>query len=476
MPVIGAFKSRAKKSTGGEGSSALTLALKTLNIQEDVFAAQNDGATINNPSQLRALIDSAKDLYGLAENEKDKLTIAGKVATWEARMAGLERTKTKESISFGLENIIKDSRYNAINQYANSPIDFLKAIAGGYYALADLGYAEIDNLESTNRLQEANVLRTKIKDAQKEVAFFEDVWSAKENEDYEKLQNYAVVYRTDSFGNVVDMGFRRTAGLSIDTAGNVDDIGNNVVPLVDKYGQDILAQGVKVFVNKQNEGGLNVVKIGGQVAKVGQRQAGYDIEGSPTGKMNFGFQQSSSEIARLNVTQDEFYDNTDIISATPASTKREGTYAVTSGNRIFRFNKDFQWDEIAPSVLKQFSDYSEKDAMKVPDVIAEQLRLNSGKLITEKDLAPMSMLSEPVFKPEPEPLSRETPTGLDVTPRFTGGQSLASGGEAGGQSIPSGGRRFGPVRTNRPSGVMPYSGRELFGKNTEQLIGGNPQP
>jgi len=463
MPVsVGAttYKFRGKSSSA-KGDSALSLFKKILGIQKDVFEKE-DGGTIKSPARLQYLIDETRKGLdtGLAKDEGDKLDMEGWISGWEAEIAGLKRNQSKENISYEFDTSVKDSQYNVISQYADSPLDFLKAVARNYYALWDLGTAEIDNLESSGRLNEANALKNKIKDASKEVEIFNEISSATESEDSEKLKNYAVVYRTDSNGNVVDMGWRKTAGLTVDTSGNVDDIGNMVIPLVDKDSSDILIDGVKVFVNKQNEGGFDVVKLGGQTVKVGRRQAGYDEEGNPILE-DYSFQQSASLIARLDISREEFYKNSTIAPATLSTVDKVGTYAITSSDEIFRFNQDFQWDEIAPDALKQFGDYNEKDAIKVPDIDSDQLKANSGKVITEADLMPMSMRGEPVFKPEQNMTPATSFTGQPMSER---------------SMLPVGNTAIPMSQTNRELGMQRYSGQEQFNIKTGQLFSGKPSP
>jgi len=475
MPVLSGSTHRYRKSGGsggGSGDSALSLYKKIGQGMEDKFAAENDGVTINDPYYLNQLVDFYSNAYPFAKDAGDRLDIDNKIGKYKAQISSLERKISTENVSSYIDVNMKDARVGTVSKNANNPLRYLADNARNYKALYDISSALVDELVSSNRPSEADKIINKFKDLQDELKVWNTVDqlydsntgelingmvklpNGTEVDPSQEIKNYAVVYRTDRSGRVLDMGIRRTTGLN--AVGGTDDIGNGIVPLYDNNGQEVTYKGMPIFLNQQDEGGAKVVKLGNQTASIGQTYA------QSTDPL---FVPSTTTMAKLSVESPD-WESMAIRPVDPNVVDKSPTYAELANGRIFRFNSDDKWDEIAPNALDFFPDYNKNDSIKAQIIDANIFNSKSGKYLTENDLIPYTPTGG---KPEFRIQSDAQPSDLTPQTTFTGGQSMAGVTE----NAPL---MSTEARTNRAIGMTPYVGQDKFNKNTQSLFSGNPAP
>ncbi len=344
MPIsVGAttykFQGKAKK-----GESPLTLAKKILNIQEDVFAAQNDGVSINDPMQLDYLIDKASELYGLAKDEGDRLDIEGKVAKWEAQKSQLERKQDVTLIGDALEKDTRDIRYQYFSRNVGNPLQYLADFTSSYSVLQLVGQGMVDQLTDQRRFSEADSLQKIINKGNELVNTYNDLHSAETVED---LKNFAVTYQTDLQGRVKDMKVLP-----------VGEVKTGYVSLVDgNTGKSLLMDGMQVYVNQQEFDGKKLWKLGGKGGDVAPIDAGLagmfgDLqEKEITGAEAMGMmlaQQKGVPVGLWKETSDlndPMFRNS-IVTSDPIINTLPGEYFSFADGSAFRNNREGKLDEI----------------------------------------------------------------------------------------------------------------------------------
>lgn len=445
MPVFTHSAYGGKGRSGGGSGNALDIGIQLLGIKEDYFAAQNDGKTVNDPLQLDQLIEGYNKLLPMATDAKDSLKLQGKVAVLEAQKQSLERTQTGANISSALTTDLTENRFKVVNAYASSPIGYLTALSRSFMGVQSLGQSMVEQLNSQGRTQEADTLSKQLQKPTDEVNIFNDLAQHYDDngnplpESADFLKNYAVVYKTNHDGQVID--------LQVKASNDAENTGG-AVELLDKSNNSVTMNGLRVFLNRQNDGATEVVRLGNKKATVGKGAAGIS---------ETGLQQNTPVIAQLNedVTKDAASTKLfgHVASASPA-TAIPGTYATYSNGRVFRFNNQFKWDEIAPNAVSLMPDFNKDNAIKVDSLSTDHIKGNSGKVITKDDLVPMSSVTG-------QPLLRSENPGL------------VPGGSGGGQSSgPAAPAPMSSAKTNRQTGFVRPGGPEAAQQTAQKMFSG----
>lgn len=460
MPVISAFSTPNRKS--GRPADPLTAALKVLDILEKQYA-EDGGGTITDPFYYDDLIQRGESLLqgNLVSDIGDRLTVETKLGSWKIAKARESRKSDIASISKALDTDIEKTRADWVGLNASDPVQYLGNIAQSIGAVKEIGASMIDQLVAQNRIPEAQSLAEKLSKQSDEEAIAQEVDGLFDDNGNpiagaeERLQNYAVVYTTNGSGEVVDMRIQRANGDTLAaTNSTTTDAG---VRLVGKNNQPITMRGLSVFVNKQSQDGFPVAKLGNYVAKIGTRS---DIL-PDVGEDGAMVDQSQTARAHLDV---DTIDPQMIQPARPSSAK-PGTYAKMANGRIFRFNQDSAWDEIAPDAIGYFNDLDTSTYLRLNSLGEDAIKHQSGRLITKKDFQVQSdaagMSKTYDEAPPVQPLGQQTTFGPQQSPSPQPQQ------QPGLQSV--------APRTNQTPAPQQSGGFSKFYNDASAIFKGRPQ-
>ena len=517
---------------GGSGSSlsAWEEAKKVLAIQAkniDIDA----GGNATDPFQIDALVTGFEKAAGLAKNRTEQLDAENMVATYKKERANLSSKQTKSEITGALTTDSKEIKYRYGNQFANDPLSYLSGVVQSQMAILDMAASYADQLEDDGRIAEADALRNNLKTPTEEIAVYNAINDLYDTTDpnnpvlkegiidervgstaADELKNYAVVYKTDAMGRVMDMNVRRRFGATIAPGGSDEIASGSVVPLMDSNNNPVTMNGIQVFVNKQDQNGQTVVKLGNVSATLITSSNMYDVGFGDTANADVNPPTNVAKILDKNFKGgDDINFRSAIVPLTPATANTPGMYAVTSGGRVFRQDLRGKWDEISKDALSSFPDYNESSALKLEALGVEHIRNNAGVLITPQHLnagynpfdpnspnqsmSPASveagaMSRESISKPapfggakagsnmssfanrnaEPGGWGTDQLTGIPGAPTPTGPQP--NGSQPGVSLSPTPQNMSVETRVNRQSRVLPAGGSEKFNQTSRQLFSG----
>ena len=491
------YASAYKKSgSGGAGlPSAVKLAIQNLQLME-TGAATDAGGSITDPFTLDKVIDGYKALLPMVTDDSDINTIKLKIAGNERQRESLKTYDTTASIQNALKYDQKNARYLYVKQFASSPLKYLKAYNDSGSALKGVTQSFVDRLRAQNNQRDADAMEAIMNTADPVFDIYnqvKDYYGSSEDgkqkwvQDKEALLNYAVAYRTDRQGNVMDLKVYQADQVP---GGFVPVVATQ--PFIQKDGRMVAntggvktatMDGMQVFVNVQSGDGGKFAALGGKKFTVDSQKEPLDINDPSM----LGNAQSSMTVAKFQGTENDLEapDFRKSLGGVNSLIQREpGTYFKLSDGRVFRNNTEGKVDEVSQDALKYFDDYTPDNVVRVSSFDSEGLMNRSGKLITEDDFKPY------IYGPSKSQL-------------FSGPQSVKPqmsiappSPEMGGQSTPAPtssstpapistqptqapvGPRNPSIRqmANRSLGIMEPSGSERFSQVSKNLFTGNPSP